>query len=460
MDHLLRKPAATPGNGAAGVLHDLARCVGELRGLEFFEALDALQERLAGSLATAYGDSYAALVALKVANFAAARWHHRNRHQRLASRPVSLMFDPSNACQLRCPGCVHSETAVARHGFEWPKGMAKLDEFERLMRWVGPFAFNVVYFNYGEPLLHKDIADFLLVSNRYGLSSTFSTNLSLPLDAERFVAAAPDYVILSIDGITQDVYSFYRRRGDLGLVLDNVRRLVEARRRLGRNRPFLSWRFFTFEHNVHQVDDAIDLARRLGVDQIDISTPNDISEDDGRVRVTTSPRQGIHTFAPWTRRPPELIRDLVVPGPEVEALFRERWVTRARAAGDLGAPRPEAPTCTWLYYSMTVDAVKRVMPCCLAPSRLMKLTFGSTDDPARYNAPKFDLARLAFADRRRFHRALAELPGEAPYCADCQLAPALTHAPVNAVMDLHALDYLDVIDGRAEPALAQLQRWA
>ncbi len=460
MDHVLHRPGTRPGDGAAAVLHDLAACVDELRGLEFLEALDALQERLAGSLATAYGDSYAALVALKVANFAAARWHHRNRHRRVASRPVSLMFDPSNACQLRCPGCVHSETAVARHGFDWPKGMAKLDQFERLMRWVGPFAFNVVYFNYGEPLLHKDIAEFLRISNGYGLSSTFSTNLSLPLDAERFVAAAPDYVILSIDGTTQDVYSFYRRRGNLELVLDNVRRLVEARRRLGRNRPFLSWRFFTFEHNVHQVDDAIALARRLGVDQIDISTPHDISDDDQRVRVTTSRRQGVHTFVPWTRRPPELVRDLVVPNPQVERLFRESWVTRARAAGDLGAPRPDAPTCTWLYYSLTADAVNRVMPCCLSPSRGMKLVFGSTEDEARFNAPGFALARLAFADRREFGSALATSGREAPYCAGCRLAPGLTHGPVNAVADLRTLDYLDVIPRSASPALGKLERWA
>jgi MoaA/NifB/PqqE/SkfB family radical SAM enzyme len=372
------------------------------------------------------------------------------------------MFDPSNACQLRCPGCVHSETATERYGFDWPSGMAKLDEFEALLRWMGPYAFNVVYFNYGEPLLNKNIADFVLASNGYGLSSVFSTNLSLRFDAERFVAAAPDYVILSIDGTTQDVYEFYRRRGDIELVFENLRRLVDAKRRLGQNRPLLVWRFFTFEHNLHQVDDAIRMAREFGVNEIHISTPNDISSDDQRVRVAVSERRGVHQCLPWEPKAPELIHRHIRRHAEVDALFKRKWTDELKDATEFGESRRSSSTCSWLYYSMTVDAARRIMPCCLSPSRTMNLVFGSTQGGAvdPFNLEAFAASRLAFADRERFLMAPRANGKTEPFCASCKILPGFTHTPENAVGDMKSLDYLHAVPPSADPVLRKLHHWA
>ncbi|MFQ5425618.1 MAG: hypothetical protein ACE5EV_00890, partial [Gaiellales bacterium] len=54
---------------------------------------------------------FAKLLTLKLCNLLVAKFHVRHRHTVLASRPTQFTLDPSNACQLRCPGCVHSVKA-------------------------------------------------------------------------------------------------------------------------------------------------------------------------------------------------------------------------------------------------------------------------------------------------------------------------------------------------------------
>jgi hypothetical protein len=56
----------------------------------------------------------------------------------------------------------------------------------------------------------------------------------MPLsDPEGIVMSGLDLAILSIDGTTQDIYEKYRRKGDLGLVFENVKKLVAAKKKLG-----------------------------------------------------------------------------------------------------------------------------------------------------------------------------------------------------------------------------------
>jgi MoaA/NifB/PqqE/SkfB family radical SAM enzyme len=427
---------------------------------DVLRAVDDLQRRFFEVLRDAYGDDYyAKLVSLKVANFALAKYHFVNRHVRLASRPVTVMQDPSNACQLRCPACVHTENKSYGAGFDWPAATMKVAEFEASMRLFGPFALNVVYYNYGEPLLNKNIADFLHISNGYGMSSVFSTNLSLKFDVERFVEAGPEHVIMSIDGVTQPCYSRYRKRGNIDLVLENVRKLVAAKRRLGTNRPYLVWQFLTFQHNVHEVDDAIALARELGINEINVGTPFDVSADDSGVLVATSERQGRQVFEHWAPRSPEQIVPRLIRHEAVERAFDESWLSRARDIEE--ESRAESSTCPWLYWNVTIDGAKRVMPCCIAPTKHDHVVYAdmSKAPSEPFDTEGFRLSRLAFADRAGYEKQSIELEqGARPFCASCTLNPSMSYDPSNAVNDITSLDYRDAL-GRSEAAWQALARW-
>ena len=114
----------------------------------------------------------------------------------------------------------------------------------------------------------------------YLLRTALSTSLSVRrVKPDNRVESGLDFMVLSIDGATQPVYERFRRGGNLELVLGNIRKLVDAKRRLGRRTPVLSWNFLAFEHNLHEIRPAARWARKLVVDQFRVVNPFDVSWD-------------------------------------------------------------------------------------------------------------------------------------------------------------------------------------
>jgi len=450
-DRTLTSLAPSPSPAAAGspLLAGLERAIAERWPRRaFLSAVDATRAPLREALCDRYGDEYfAELLWLKATNFLVSRYHQACRHLHLVSRPVTLMLDPSNACQLACPGCVHSANEEFTARMLWPPGIMRPATFATLLAEIGPFALNTVLYNYGEPLLNKWLPEFVETAHGYGMTAQLSTNLSVRFDVERFVEAAPDYVILSIDGATQDGYARFRKNGDLALVLDNLRRVVECKRRRGGSRPLLVWRFLTFEHNVHEVDEALRLAREIGVDVFLVGTPFDVSIDDPGVRVATSEKRGRHVLRPVPEGPEPPLRTLLRRSEHVAQRFADGW--QALAAGHPEEPaRPAGGTCSWLYFNQSVDALGRVMPCCIAPTTRKRLVFGNLGDGAAepWNSEDFQLSRLAFADREEFRSAIQGKP-EPPWCSVCPRQPGLTYDPQNGARDLSLLDPASALTG-------------
>lgn len=167
-------------------------------------SMDSFQAKVYARLLREYGaEPFSQLLALKLCNLAVARYHFLNRHSVLISKPFQVTVDPTNACQLGCPGCVHSLNPAYAGQFDWPQLTLSVDAFDRLMEQADPFAFCGSLYNYGDPLLHKRFADFVRASKKYLLFTQTSTNLSMPLlDTDNIVASGLDRIVLSIDGTT------------------------------------------------------------------------------------------------------------------------------------------------------------------------------------------------------------------------------------------------------------------
>src|SRR5579863_156033 len=194
---------------------------------------------------------------LKVLNLCVARYHFRARSTTLLSRPYGLEVDPINNCNLACPGCVHSTRSKELHLFDWTSGMLSPERFTAFLDRYGPYAVQITLCNYGEPLLNPHTPEFIRLAKNYLLLTTLSTNMTARrFDAEAYAASGLDFMTVSLDGATQGVYERFRKKGDLDLAFANIRSLVEAKRRLGKSRPFISWQFLAFEHNVHEVETA------------------------------------------------------------------------------------------------------------------------------------------------------------------------------------------------------------
>jgi hypothetical protein len=91
-------------------------------------------------------------------------------------------------------------------------------------------------------------------------------------------------MVISIDGVTQPVYERFRLNGDLELVFSNIRKLVDAKRRLRKRTPVLAWKFLAFEHNAYEIPLAARMAREIGVNQFWVANPFDVTWDDQEIR--------------------------------------------------------------------------------------------------------------------------------------------------------------------------------
>ncbi len=80
------------------------------------------------------------------------------------------------------------------------------------------------------------------------------------------MASGLDFLIVSLDSVTQETYAAYRRTGRIDVALANLRELVAAKRRGDSGSPRIVWRDPCFPHNLHEIAAARRLAAQLGVD--------------------------------------------------------------------------------------------------------------------------------------------------------------------------------------------------
>ena len=95
-------------------------------------------------------------------------------------------------------------------------------------------------YSWGEPFLNREIDKYVAYANEANIATFISTNLNKPLTpdmAERIIRSGLDVLIVSLDGVTQDVYEVYRVGGRLDRVIDNIKLLVQKKKELGSKTP-------------------------------------------------------------------------------------------------------------------------------------------------------------------------------------------------------------------------------
>jgi MoaA/NifB/PqqE/SkfB family radical SAM enzyme len=363
----------------------------------------------------------ATALTLKLLNLLLAKYHFQERSAEVTSRPFGLLVDPSNGCNLGCPGCVQSTRSKSLHLFDWASGMLPVERFATVLDRYGPHAMQIMFCNYGEPTLNSKTPELIAMAKAYLVQTALSTNLSFErVDAEAYVRSGLDFMFLAIDGASQEVYGRYRKRGDIGTVYRNVQNLVAAKRRLGKQAPILRWQYLAFEHNAHEIEAAREMAGKLGLDQFVVEIPFDVSWDDPEIHPANVEPLHVEFMANTAEVLAANWQPVEGHAAEVvEREFQAGW-TRFRAndgGGNGGAPH----TCSWLYKSMTLDANGRILPCCGAPKAGSELVFGKLGDGRadEFNSERYMQARRLFADRPAYD-AIRVSGGPAAYCAECQ----------------------------------------
>lgn len=183
--------------------------------------------------------------------------------------PISISFEPTTSCNLRCPECPSGLRAFTR-----PTGMLKKDFFTDTIDQISKELVYLVFYFQGEPYLNPAFLDMVQYASSKKIYTATSTNAHYmnEANAKRTVESGLDRLIISIDGTTQETYQQYRVGGQLDKVLQGAANIVKWKKQLKSKTPFIIFQFLVVRHNEHQIDEVKKLAKEIGVDEVRLKT--------------------------------------------------------------------------------------------------------------------------------------------------------------------------------------------
>ena len=187
---------------------------------------------------------------------------------KLSSLPYKIIVDPTNACNLGCPLCPTGLNASSRK-----KGIMRFEKFKKLVDEVKEHCIEIHIYNWGEPTLNKDLLKMIKYSNDLGIWSRISSNLSLKFKdgyLDEFVKSGLSLLHVDIDGLDQDVYEKYRRKGDLKTVYDNLSKIIELKKKYNLKNPTIELSMLAMRQNEHQHEEFLKIKEKFDVDEVKI----------------------------------------------------------------------------------------------------------------------------------------------------------------------------------------------
>lgn len=179
--------------------------------------------------------------------------------------PVSISFEPTTSCNLRCPECPSGLRAFTR-----PTGMLQKNFFRETIDQLHKELMYLVFYFQGEPYLNPAFLEMVRYAADKKIYTATSTNAHYLTDAnaKRTIESGLDRLIISIDGTTQETYQQYRVGGRLEKVLEGARNIVRWKKELNSKTPFVIFQFLVVKHNEHQIEEVKKLAEEIGVDDV------------------------------------------------------------------------------------------------------------------------------------------------------------------------------------------------
>lgn len=183
--------------------------------------------------------------------------------------PFAASIEPTTACNLGCPECPSGLKQFTR-----PTGKLDLELHNKMLQELGKQLFYVNYYFQGEPFIHPQFLDLIRAANKQKIYTATSTNAHFINEkkAEEVVESGLDRMIISIDGMTQETYEQYRKKGKLEKVITGTKQMVAAKRKLKSKTPHLIFQFLVVRPNEHEIDEVFELGKELGIDEVRLKT--------------------------------------------------------------------------------------------------------------------------------------------------------------------------------------------
>lgn len=138
-----------------------------------------------------------------------------------------------------------------------------IELYKKLIYELSPYLYYINLYFQGEPMMHPQFFSFTsLLGNINTVVSTNGHFLS-PENSEKLAVSGLKKLIVSLDGMDQEVYSVYRRNGDFGKVVTGIKNVASAIDRHNSSLK-LEIQFLVNRHNEHQIQKAGRFAKEVG----------------------------------------------------------------------------------------------------------------------------------------------------------------------------------------------------
>lgn len=232
---------------------------------------------------TRHRNSLKYLTLKKLVNFLTLIYEIKTRKELLSSQPVFARINPISLCNLACPGCAIYDDKKGIKKYIRPKGMMSLDTYMKIIESLKNSLFQVVLYDEGEPLLNKNIWQMVKYTKINKIRTVISSNLSFKM-TDQYIAelfdSDLDYLIIALDGVTQETYEKHRQGGDVELVKSNFERIMNYKKKNKKYQTEIEIQFIEFDYNIHEKEKVIAYAEKHGADVINSFSSYSVEMED------------------------------------------------------------------------------------------------------------------------------------------------------------------------------------
>ncbi|MBS3163143.1 radical SAM protein [Candidatus Woesearchaeota archaeon] len=216
----------------------------------------------------------------KFINFLKVKYSKIKKSPKVYGLPYSIFMETSSYCNLRCPMCLKLQKNC-----KFDNKNISLDEYRRIMNQLGPTMLTLRLWNYGEPLINKDIFEMIKIAKEYKIFTVLSTNGVL-MDKEtsrKLLESGLDFLVISFDGASKETYEKNRKHGTFEVVLKNVQDFMDLKKQMKKNDILVSIQFIIMNTNENEVEKIKEIADRFGADKLMLRVLNVVSKKSSKL---------------------------------------------------------------------------------------------------------------------------------------------------------------------------------
>jgi radical SAM protein with 4Fe4S-binding SPASM domain len=189
------------------------------------------------------------------------RWHEYPEKRILSDFPMNLDLYITNRCNLQCVMCrrtLEVQKGLNSEIYQEEQCDMDLNVYKKVIDEAareGVYAIHLTA--YGEPLLHEDIIEMIKYAREKNILDLFMhTNGTILFEnvASELLEAGLTRLIFSVDSPVKEIYEKIRIGADFDVVVDNIKKFMELKRKRGFKYPFVRVQMVEMENNRSQRD--------------------------------------------------------------------------------------------------------------------------------------------------------------------------------------------------------------